>query len=332
MSPRTVSLRTVSPTTMKWIRRGIVTTLVLAVAALAVGSASKQKPQTFSHTGTFVETNNSRSIAGGTAPQAAAPAVPAPNAGSADSSSGLPNTPDRIERTADLTVEVKKGTFDSQWTNAFRIAQRYGGQIMSSTRGVPTPVPVPLEQNGTTSNASAKQPAIGDITIRIPAQNFITVSNALGALGIVRGDNTTTQDVSQESVDLQSRLRNLRAEQATLIALFKRTTTIRDTLAVQAQVSNVEGQIEQVAGRIKYLDAHTLFSTITVHLQEPGVTVITTVKPGPSLGNAWETAKTGLVRLAGAGLILGLWLLPFGALGLIGMAIWRRARRPAHQV
>ena len=323
-----------SPKTTKWIRRGIVTTLVLGGAALAVGSASKQKPQaTFSHTGTVVDTTNQRSIAGGT--NALAPAAGLPQAAPGavvDTSSGLPSTPDRIERTADLTVEVKKGTFDAQWTAAFKVAQRYGGQIMSSTRGVPSPQPVPLEQNGTTANASAKQPAIGDITIRIPAQNFINASNALRALGTVRGDNTTTEDVSQEYVDLQSRLRNLRAEQATLLALFKRTTNIRDTLAVQAQVSDVEGQIEQVTGRIKYLDANTLFSTITVHLQEPGVTVITTVKPGPSLGGAWETAKTGLVRLTGAGLILGLWLLPFGALALIGMGIWRLARRPAHQV
>jgi hypothetical protein len=323
-----------SPKTTKWVRRGIVTTLVLGVAALAVGSASKQRPQAaFSHTGTSVDTSTQRSIAGGATALVPAPAVPEAAPGAAtDASSGLPSTPDRIERTADLTVEVKKGSFDAQWTAAFRIAQRYGGQIMSSTRGVPSPQPVPLEQNGAASNASAKQPAIGDITIRIPAQNFVNASNALRALGTVRGDNTTTQDVGQEYVDLQSRLRNLRAEENTLLALFKRTTTIKDTLAVQAQVSNVEGQIEQITGRIKYLDANTLFSTITVHLQEPGVTVIPTVNQGPSLGGAWDTAKTGLVRLAGAGLILGLWLLPFGALGLIGMTIWRRARGPAHQV
>jgi len=324
-----------SPKTTKWIRRGIVTTLVLAVAALAVGAASKKSNTTaVLHSRNVADPNSQRAIAGGTNVYAPTPGVAqaAPSVVGADSSASLPNTPDRIERTADLTVEVKKGTFDAQWTNAFKIAQRYGGQIMSSTRGVPSPQPVPLEQNGTTSSASAKQPAIGDITIRIPAQNFVNASNALRALGTVRGDTIATQDVGQEYVDLQSRLRNLRAEQSTLLALFKRTTTIKDTLAVQAQVSNVEGQIEQVTGRVKYLDAHTLFSTITVHLQEPGVTVITTVNQGPSLGGAWETAKTGLVRLAGAGLILGLWLLPFGALGLIGMAIWRRARGPAHQV
>ncbi len=322
-----------SPRALKWIKRGIVSMLVLAVAALAIGSLSKKSNTTKSsllgragYDGTA-----SASVSGSTTPVPAALPQGAPNL-SSDVSSALPVTPDRIERTSDLTVEVKKGTFDAQWTAAFRIAQRYGGQIMSSTRGIPTPVPVPLEQSGTTSNASAKQPAIGDITIRIPARNFVDVSNALSALGIVRGNTTTTQDVTQEYVDLQSRLRNLRAEQATLLAIFKRTTTIRDTLAVQEQLSSVEGEIEQITGRIKYLDAHTLFSTITVHLQEPGVTVITTVHEGPSLGGAWETAKTGLVRLAGAGMILGLWAVPFAVLGLIAAGIWRRTRRPAHQV
>ena len=319
--------------TTKWIRRGIVTMLALGVVALAVGSATKPRQAALSQAGTSGYATDQRAVGGIPNAYAAAPGVAqaAPSVVGGEATSSLPSTPDRIERTADLTVEVKKGSFDAQWTNTFKIAQRYGGEIMSSTRGVPSPVPVPLEQNGTTSNAAAKQPAIGDITIRIPAQNFVSASNALRALGIIRADTTTTQDVGQEYVDLQSRLRNLRAEQSTLLALFKRTTTIKDTLAVQAQVSNVEGQIEQVIGRIKYLDAHTLFSTITVHLQEPGVTLIATVHNEPSLGGAWETAKTGLVRLAGAAMILGLWLLPFAVLGLIGLGIWRRAR-PAHQV
>jgi hypothetical protein len=56
-----------SPATTKWIRRGVVAALVLAVAALAVGSASKQKPQaTFSNTGASVESNTHRSAAVGT--------------------------------------------------------------------------------------------------------------------------------------------------------------------------------------------------------------------------------------------------------------------------
>lgn len=330
-------LKIATPRTVKWIRWGIVSMVVVAVSALAVGSMGPKKSNvTFGST-----SSNTRSVAGGDTtlgPAYAgpvegvvpAPAAPVTNGAPATDTASLPNLPDRIARTSDLTVEVKKGSFDARWKSAFEIAQQFGGQIMSSTRGVPSPQPMPLEQNGTTS--SAKQPAIGDITIRIPAKNFVNASIALRGLGIVRGDTTTTEDVGQEYVDLQSRLRNLRAEQNVLLALFNRAKTIKDTLAVQGQLTNVEGQIEQITGRINYLDARTLFSTITVHLQEPGVTVISTVPENPSLGGAWDTAKAGLVRLAGAALISALWALPFAVLGLIGLAIWRRARGPAPQV
>jgi uncharacterized protein DUF4349 len=337
-----------TPKAIKGIRWGIVSVLVLAVAALAVGSTgSKKTPNaTFSHTGAEVGTSGSTATAGsttsgkavgsgasGTTTQPLLPnVVAAPDVSNADASD-LPSIPDRIARTADLTVEVKKGQFDSAWTAAFRVAQRYSGQIMSSTRGAPTPQPVPLRQNQPTQTSGSDEPAFGDIRIRVPASAFPAATNALRALGIVRGDNTTTEDVSQEYVDLQSRLRNLRAEQNVLLALFDRAKTIKDTLAVQGQLSNVEGQIEQITGRIKYLDARTVFSTVTIHLQEPGViTVLTPANKGPSFGQAWDTTKTGLVRIAGASMILGLWLAPFALLGLIGLAVWRRARGPAPQV
>ncbi len=323
----------------KWARWGIAGVLVLGVAALAVGTGGKTASPTFSHTGTMVDTNGAEAappaVAGGgttgTANAAVAQPTTAPGVSNADATN-LPSIPDRIARTADLTVEVKKGQFDSAWAAAFRVAQRYSGQIMSSTRGAPKPQPVPLAQDQRAQSSSENGPAFGDITIRIPASSFAPATNALRALGTVRGDNTTTEDVSQEYVDLQSRLRNLRAEQNVMLALFDRAKTIKDTLIVQAQLSTVEGQVEQITGRIKFLDSRTVFSTVTIHIQEPGVITVLTPGRGPSLGGAWETAKTGLVRIAGASLILGLWLAPFGLLPLIGFALWRRVRGPAPQV
>lgn len=323
----------------KWIQWGTAGFLILGVAALAVGTTGRTASSTFSKTADAVDTTvaggATRSASGtgtsGTTSGAVAPApAAAPSALSADATN-LPSLPDRIARTADLTVEVKKGQFDAAWAAAFRVAARYNGQIMSSTRGAPTPQPRPLEQSRPASS-SENAPAFGDITIRIPASSFAQATNALRLLGTVRGDNTTTEDVTQEYVDLQSRLRNLRAEQNVMLALFDRAKTIKDTLVVQAQLSNVEGQIEQITGRIKFLDARTVFSTVTIHLQEPGVITVLTPGKGPSLGGAWETAKTGLVRIAGASLILGLWLAPFGLLALIGFALWRRVRGPAPQV
>lgn len=304
---------------------GTALVLVIGIGALMLGSGTTSS--TFSHTGTAVDTGETA----GRVVTAPNQAVRAPNQAKTTSSdvsaaAALPDLTDRIARTADLTVQVKKGEFDSAWAAAFRIASKYDGQIMSSTRGRPTPVPL----NQTTASSS-KEPAFGDITIRVPATRFIDTTNALRALGQIQGDNTTSEDVTQEYVDLQSRLRNLRGAQAVLLKLFDRANTIKDTLVVQAQLSAVEGQIEQVTGRINYLDSRTVFSTITLHLQEPGITILTKVSPTPTLGRAWETAKKGLVRIAGASLILGLWFAPFAAVVLAGIVVRRWLRRPAPQ-
>lgn len=325
--------------TRKWTGWGIAGVVLLGLAAMVIGTAGKTASSTFSQTGTMVDTTGTGGVtragsgSAGTTNGAVTPALAtAPGVSNADATN-LPSIPDRIARTADLTVEVKKGQFDAAWAAAFRVAQRFTGQIMSSTRGTPKPQPLPLAQDQRAQSSSTDGPAFGDITIRIPASSFAQATNTLRTLGTVRGDNTTTEDVSQEYVDLQSRLRNVRAEQNVMLALFNRAKTIKDTLIVQAQLSNVEGQIEQITGRIKFLDARTVFSTVTIHLQEPGViTVLTPANKGPSFGAAWETAKTGLVRISGASLILGLWLAPFALLGLIGLALWRRVRGPAPQV
>ncbi|MGZ4205284.1 MAG: DUF4349 domain-containing protein [Actinomycetota bacterium] len=319
-----MSSRTMSPRAKRAIGWGIAFVVVLGIGALALGNATTSS--TFSHTGTSVDTGGTTQ--GGRT--VAAPSQANTTSGDVSPAAALPDIPDRIARTADLTVQVKKGLFDAAWAAAFRVASKYDGQIMSSTRGIPTPQPVPANGDASGSQAS-KQPAFGDITMRIPASRFVDATNALRALGSVQGDNTKSEDVSQEYVDLQSRLRNLRGEQNVLLKLFDRTNTIKDTLAVQAQLSNVEGQIEQVTGRINYLDSRTVFSTVTLHLLEPGISIVGKVAPSPSLGGAWETAKKGLVRIAGASLILGLWLAPFAAVAAAGMALRRRLRRPAPQ-
>jgi hypothetical protein len=306
-----------------WLRWGAAGVLIIAVLALAVGQLGKTTSSTFGPTAEAVQ--------GAAAPGVAKRAVtaggvgqPAPANVSGDSTD-LPPLGDGIARAADISVEVKRGRFDAGWAEVFRLAQRYGGQILSSSRGSPLPVPVE-------STASSRTPASGEITMRVPADKFAAATNALRALGTVRADNASSEDVTQEYVDLQSRLRNSRAERDVLLSLFNRARTISDTLSIQRRLSDVEGEIEKITGRINYLDTRTAFSSITLHLGEPGAAFTPANETGPSFGQAWDTARAGLIRIAGASLILALWLTPFAVLALIGVTIWRRTRGPAPQV
>jgi hypothetical protein len=236
-----------------------------------------------------------------------------------------PGLSDRIIRNADLTVRVKKGSFDSAWANAVRVATKFGGYVVSSSRGTQ-----PVVLSGA-EDATRREPASGDVTVRVPASRFEQALIEMRALGTVTSDAISSQDVTQEFVDLQSRLRNQKAQQAVLLRLMSRAKTIEETLAVQQQLSVVEQQIEEITGRLNALKLLTDLSVINLHLFEPGAAGAPVPAPeeGPSFAKAWETAVEGLERIGTVALIGGLWLTPFAALAGAGIAIRRMRVRPA---
>lgn len=258
------------------------------------------------------------------------------------SSRGLANAPDtgtgdvlnaksadRIIRTADLSVQVRRGGFDAAWNAAFDISKRFGGRVMTSTRGAGGgPIPLPYAESDAAGSKDGRD-AFGTITIRVPAADFEATTKALRGLGEVRADTSSSEDVSLEYVDLKARLRNMRAERDALLVMFDRAKTIKDTLLVQTRLSEVQGQIEEATGRQNFLDERTEFSTISVTIAEPGAAFSSTpFDDGPSFAHAWETAKVGLVRMGTGAMIAGVWLAPFALVLLIGLAIRRRTRRP----
>jgi hypothetical protein len=141
----------------------------------------------------------------------------------------------------------------------------------------------------------------------------------------------STEDVSEEYVDLKARLRNLRSEEAALLELYSRATSVRDTLIVRERLSEVRGEIEQTTGRIRFIDSRTEFSTITLTITEPGG-IFTLLNTGrPSFARAWDTALEGLVRIGTTAMIAGIWLTPFAALVALILGL-RRRTPPAPQV
>ncbi|MCA1834162.1 MAG: DUF4349 domain-containing protein [Actinomycetota bacterium] len=238
--------------------------------------------------------------------------------GSSDTAPGLG---DRIIRSADLSVKIKKGAFDDAWASAARIANRLGGYVVSSGRGSqPTPV---------VQDAKA-EPESGDLTVRVPTSRFEQALIEMRALGTVTSDQLSSQDVTEEFVDLQSRLRNQKSQQAVLIRLMAQAKNVQETLAVQQQLSQVEDEIERITGRLNALKTLTDLSTISLHLFEPGA-VGAPVPPdeGPSFSKAWHTSLDGLIRIGTLGLIGSMWLAPFALLAVALAAVRRLRAGPA---
>lgn len=115
-----------------------------------------------------------------------------------------------------------------------------------------------IYKNGTALN--------GDVTIRVPSKLFDSGIEEMRKLGEVQGQQVNGQDVTEEFVDVQAQLKNLKATEAQFLEIMARAQKIEDVLAVQRELANVRSNIERLEGRKKYLEQSASLSTITVHL------------------------------------------------------------------
>jgi hypothetical protein len=129
------------------------------------------------------------------------------------------------------------------------------------------------EQGGYVSNANIYQyneVPRGSITIRVPAETYEETLSRLRAMAIrVESENTGTQDVTEEFVDLEARKTNLEHTEAALQKLLddrQQLGRTGDILEVHRELTNIRGQIEQIEGRMRYLANQAALSTITVEL------------------------------------------------------------------
>lgn len=123
------------------------------------------------------------------------------------------------------------------------------------------------------------------ITIGVPVEQFEKVLRGLRGLAIKVVDETASgDDVTDQYVDLQSQLINLEATRARIQEFLKDTKTVEEALRINQELSNIEGQIEQIKGQMNYLNDRSAYSTISLNLEPefPALTPTPTATPSPT--------------------------------------------------
>lgn len=105
-------------------------------------------------------------------------------------------------------------------------------------------------------------------TFAVPVDQFERALGRLRGISVrVLDERATGEDVTQEFVDLESRLRNLEATRDRIRTFLDRATTVEEALEVNQELSNIDAQIEETKGRMNFLVGRAAFSTITVTLE-----------------------------------------------------------------
>lgn len=187
-------------------------------------------------------------------------------AGESGESIVVQNTTRKIIKNADMRLLVQNT--DTAIARSTQIVTDLGGYIVSSRTWY---------QDYYGNNLK-----YATITIGIPVEQFERALQRFRDIAVrVLDENASGEDVTDQYVDLQSQLQNLEATRARIQGFLKDAKTVDEALRINQQLSEIEGEIEQIKGRMNYLADRSAYSTITVNL-EPELPVLTPT-PTPTI-------------------------------------------------
>ncbi|MBK5092188.1 MAG: DUF4349 domain-containing protein [Actinobacteria bacterium] len=235
-----------------FIAGGIVLAVLLILMAIGLGCGGNRKPDQALKEVSKGEVDLMRVESSGEVPEQKGTTV----AGTRTEVSQVPSIETRTIKTGSLTIEIKKGTFNRYYSQVVLIAEGVGGFVSDSR-----------------TDSSGGRITGGTVTVRVPNDSFSKVMAEFKKIGNVKSIGEQAQDVTEEYVDLESRINNLKAQEGVYLRLMAKAQTIEESIAVQRELSVIQEQIEQLQGRKNYLDNHVQFSTVQVTLLEPGAAV-----------------------------------------------------------
>ena len=170
----------------------------------------------------------------------------------ADQSQSMAEAMDRkILRDATLTLEV--GAPAEAQRKITSIAESLGGFVVTSESK--------LRQIG-----DSKQELEVNLVVRVPATQFGSALDQIRSTGSrVIQEKITGQDVTEEFIDLEARLKTQKALEPQFLEIMKQANKVEDALEVQRQIAEVRTEIEKLEGRKRFLENRASLSTITVN-------------------------------------------------------------------
>jgi len=225
-----------------------------------------------------------------------------------------PSITRKITKTGNLSILVE--TAETAAQNIQAIAESVAGYVSDSNLYEVTP--------------GVKA---GSITIRVPADKFDQTIGRIKELALkVENESVNANDVTDQFIDLEARLKNLKAEELQYLDILKKAQKIEDIVNVTNHLNEIRSQIESWQGQLKYLNSQVDLSSITVNLTAEKEVQIFGInwRPLTIINQAIHSLLTGLVNYANIIIAIVIFLpviiLWLATILLITWLIWRVVR------
>lgn len=212
------------------------------------------------------------------------------------------------------SMELRVRRMKVALANLRNAAGRNGAEISDLT--VTTADTSPLSDPARESLA-APGPSSATVTLRVPADRLDGLVSDIGTIGTVLSQSLSSDDVTEQAIDLNARLRNLRAAEVRLRSLFDRAAKVDDLLSVERELARVRGDIESLDAQLTYLKRQAARATLVVSLTEPGPVV-------SPVGDDWgfrDALTRGIQMTVALISVLITLAIPLGLLALVVAAI-----------
>ena len=258
---------------------------------VAADSATDSKPQA-----------SAQSVASKPKPEAPSPAAPP-----------VVQTLPQLIKTADISVKVK--SIEPALIEIKKLVKQTKGDIYK------------FEDQKPNDNDSHHRITM---EIKVPQSELDNSLEKISKLGSIENQKVKAEDVTNQLVDIDARLKNLRQEETTIGKILERTDSIRDVLSVSKELSRVRAEIEEIDATQKSLRGRVAYSTINLNLEESVATIKDAGNPlGVRVGESWNNSTHAAGELTTNLVLLLVSLIPFIPIFLLGggaFYLYRRAK------
>lgn len=173
---------------------------------------------------------------------------------------------------------------------------------------------------------AVEQPT-ADLLLLVPAAGLDPMLDRLAALGTQQSRKLASEDVTEQVVDLESRLATQRRSVARVRDLLARASSLSDVVRLEGELSKRQADLESLQARLRALSGQVALSRVTLRLTTATETAVAAdVGFRSGLRGGWSALlATARIGAATVGALLP--FLPLLAIG--GFVAWRMRRRAA---